>query len=145
MSESTMKLGNRDLILWRANVFLWKIKNPWCCLIRMIWLSSKSKCSRGKSETDENSPFKLSLTQKIFRSSAINYFVGKFLITCLDSTRQTLMENRGRQLKKVVIWTTEIKRFWPQKFSESHDFSYDLNLELSGGLKVRGSEINFIK
>ena len=49
------------------------------------------------------------------------------------------------QLKNAVNWTIEIKRFWPQKFSEPHDFSYDLNLELSGGLKVRGSEINFIK
>ena len=34
--------------------------------------------------------------------------------------------------------------FWPQKFCEPHDFSYNLNLELSGGLKVRCSEINLL-
>ena len=51
---------------------------------------------------------------------------------------------RGRQFKKVLLLKTFFNRFWPKSNWSTKHFLFDLNLELHSGLKVGGSEINFI-
>ena len=51
---------------------------------------------------------------------------------------------RGRQFKKVFLLRTFFNRFWPKSNWSAKHFLFNLNLELHSGLKVRGSEINFI-
>ena len=54
------------------------------------------------------------------------------------------MYTRGRQFKKVFLLRTFFNRFWPKSNWSAKHFLFNLNLELHSGLKVRGSEINFI-
>ena len=54
------------------------------------------------------------------------------------------LSSRGRQFKKVFLLRTFFNRFWPKSNWSAKHFLFNLNLELHSGLKVRGSEINFI-
>ena len=47
--------------------------------------------------------------------------------------------------KKFLVWGHSSTDFTPKVTDQLWIFLFDLNLELHSGLKVRGSEINFIK
>ena len=70
-------------------------------------------------------------------------YIGFQIPICWESKEKAIV-SRGRQLKKVL----QLKTFFQQilvkcNWSTKH-FLFDLNLEQHTGLKVRGSEINFI-
>ena len=59
-------------------------------------------------------------------------------------SKRRWLDSRGRQFKKVFLLRTFFNRFWPKSNWSAKHFLFNLNLELHSGLKVRGSEINFI-
>ena len=85
--------------------------------------------------SNKDHPIKLTLISPGIHTNA-SFLVGQSSIRAL--------ENRGRQFKKVLLLKTFFNRFWPKSNWSTKHFSFDLNLEQHSGLKVRGSEINFI-
>ena len=83
----------------------------------------------------------MSLTKSVWYSASLREYDTICRILCA----LPVMSTRGRQLKKVCCLRTFFNRFWPKSNWSTKRFSFDLNLELQGGLKVGGCEINFIK